>query len=246
MHRITEKTAERGNPSYVWRAGQERRLALIRKYVCLDNKRVLDIGCGVGMYTSAFMRYTSHVFGVEIEHGRACEARQHTTGVAVSQGESLPFADNVYDVLFSHEVLEHVDDDRLCAKEMVRVTRPGGHIIVFVPNRLYFFETHGIYWKNRYHFGNKPFINWFPDGIRNHLAPHVRAYRQSDLRSLYASLPVREVVLTQIYPGYDNIVARRKRLGRLIRFISYALEGTPLRVFGLSHFLVLEVIKGSQ
>ena len=40
---------------------------------------------------------------------------------------------------------EHVDDDRKTAAEMVRVTRPGGIIVAFAPNRLYPFETHGAY-----------------------------------------------------------------------------------------------------
>ncbi len=241
MHHITAKTAERGNPSYIWRAGQERRLTMLRQSVSLIDKRILDVGCGVGMYTSGFRRYTPHVFGVEIEHERACEAQQHTTGVVVSPGENLPFADSAYDVLFSHEVLEHVVDDRLCVREMVRVTRPGGHIIIFVPNRLYLFETHGIYWKGSYRFGNKPFINWLPNSVRNRLAPHVRAYTKSSLRDLFAGLPVHELVLNQIFPGYDNVVARREGLGRLFKWVSYTLERTPLRTFGLSHFLVLEV-----
>jgi SAM-dependent methyltransferase len=241
MHEITAKTAERGNPSFVWRAGQERRLAMLQQYVALQDKRILDVGCGVGMYTSAFKRYSSHVFGIEIEHERAGAAREHTTGIVVSPGERLPFADQAYDVLFSHEVLEHVADDTLCVREMVRITRPGGHIVIFVPNRLYFFETHGIYWKGSYRFGNKPFINWLPNRVRNRLAPHVRAYTRASLRALFADLPVRELVLTQIFPGYDNVVARRERFGHFLMRLSYALERTPLRILGLSHFFVLEV-----
>ena len=242
MPYITEKTADRGNPSYVWRAGQERRLEMLREHVSLHDKQILDVGCGVGMYTSAFSRYSPHVFGVEIEHERAYEAQKHTTGVVVSPGERLPFADNIVDVLFSHEVLEHVDDDSACAREMVRVTRPGGHIVIFVPNRLYIFETHGIYWQGQYRFGNKPFVNWLPNAIRNRLAPHVRAYTRLDLRGIFAGLPVRELELTQIFPGYDNVFARRQSLGRVLKWISYTIEHTPLRIFGLSHFLVLEVI----
>jgi SAM-dependent methyltransferase len=155
----------------------------------------------------------------------------------------LPFAADTFDVVFSHEVLEHVADDRLCAREMVRVTRPGGRIVIFVPNRAYFFETHGLYWRGVYHFGNKPLINWLPNVLRNRLAPHVRAYTGRGLRRLFADLPVRVVVHTQIYPGYDNIVARLPRLGQLLQWVTYALEKTPFRVFGLSHFLVLEVLE---
>jgi len=240
---MTEQAALRGNPSFVWRAGQERRLAMMRRYAPLEGRRVLDVGCGMGMYTSAFLRYTPYVFGVEIEADRVLEARTRTRGIARAVGETLPFVDNTFDVIFSHEVLEHVADDRLCAREMVRVVRPGGQIVIFVPNRAYFFETHGIYWRGVYHFGNKPLVNWLPDALRNRLAPHVRAYTGRDLRRLFADLPVRVVVHTQIYPGYDNIVARIPRVGRFLQQMTYALEKTPLRFFGLSHFLVLEVLE---
>ena len=42
------------------------------------------------------------------------------------------------------------------------------------------------------------------------------------------------------FAGYDNVVARRPALGRLLRGITYALEGTPLEALGLSHFLIYE------
>jgi len=239
---MTEQAALRGNPSFVWRAGQERRLALTRHYAPLEGRRVLDVGCGMGMYTSAFLRYTPHVFGVEIEADRVIEARARAQGVARAVGETLPFATDTFDVVFSHEVLEHVADDRLCARELVRVTRPGGRVVIFVPNRAYPFETHGIYWRGVYRFGNKPLVNWLPNALRNRLAPHVRAYTGRGLRRLFADQPVRVVVHTQVYPGYDNIVTRAPRLGRNLQGITYTLERTPLRFLGLSHFLVLEVL----
>jgi hypothetical protein len=68
----------------------------------------------------------------------------------------------------------------------------------------------------------------------------VRAYTAAGLRQLAGHLPVRVISHTQIYPGYDNIVARRPRLGQLLRRFTYTMEQTPLRAFGLSHVLVLE------
>ncbi len=236
-----KKAAERGNPSFVWRAGQERRLDWVRRYAPLHNRRILDVGCGVGMYTAAFRRYTPQVFGIEVELERAIEAQARAQGVTQALGETLPFINNTFDLVFSHEVLEHVADDRRCAQEMVRVTRPGGRIVIFVPNRRYAFETHGLYWRGEYHFGNKFGVNWLPTPLRDRLAPHVRAYTARGLRQLFDALPVRVIVHTQIYPGYDNIVARHPRLGTLLQKFTYALEKTPLRAFGLSHFLVLEV-----
>jgi len=237
---FSDKRASRGAPSYVWRAGQERRLQMVRQWATLPGQRVLDVGCGIGMYTAAFLRETPYVFGVEIERERALEARERAAGVVQAPGERLPFADAAFDVVFSHEVLEHVTDDRACVAEMVRVVRPGGRIVVFVPNRLYPFETHGIFWRGQYRFGNAPLVNWLPDWLRNRLAPHVRAYTAGGLRRLFAGLPVRIVHHTRIFPGYDNVVARAPALGRAVRAVTYALEHTPLRVLGLSHLLVVE------
>jgi SAM-dependent methyltransferase len=215
---------------------------MVCRWAPLAGRRVLDVGCGIGMYTAAFLRETLQVFGVEIEHERALEAQEQrrAAGVVQSPGEHLPFPDATFDIVFSHEVLEHVADDRACVTEMVRVTRPGGRIVVFVPNRLYPFETHGVYWRGHYCFGNAPLVNWLPTPLRNRLAPHVRAYTAGGLRHLFDDLPVRVIHYTQIFPGYDNIIARAPGLGRTLRAFTYALERTPLRVFGLSHLLVIE------
>lgn len=235
-----DKAATRGHPSYVWRAGQERRFQLVRQWTELHNRRVLDVGCGVGMYTRAFLRHTPRVFGVEIEHERALEAQGRAMGVSQAVGERLPFPDGAFDVVFSHEVLEHVEDDRTCVEEMVRVARPGGRLMIFVPNRLYPFETHGVFWRGQYRFGNIPLVNWLPTPLRDQLAPHVRAYTSRNLRRLFEGLPAHVVHHTQIYPGYDKIVARAAALGSLLRNVTYALERTLLRAFGLSHFVVVE------
>ncbi len=239
----SDKAATRGHPSYVWRAGQERRFEMVCRWATLAGRAVLDVGCGVGMYTAAFLRKTPHVFGVEIEYERALEARERAAGVVQAVGEHLSFPDATFDVVFSHEVLEHVSDDRACVAEMVRVTQPGGRIVVFVPNRLYLFETHGVFWRGRYHFGNVPLVNWLPTLLRDRLAPHVRAYTAGGLRRLFEGFPVRIVHHTQIFPGYDNVVSRAPTLGRTLRAITYALERAPLRAFGLSHLLVVEKLE---
>ena len=47
-----------GNPSFVWRFGQDRRLNLIRQYVPLAGARILDIGCGLGVYVRKFREFS--------------------------------------------------------------------------------------------------------------------------------------------------------------------------------------------
>lgn len=242
VENIEDKAILRGHPSYVWREGQERRLQMVRRWAPLAGRRVLDVGCGLGMYTNAFGHYTPHVYGVEIEFERAQQAwtAGRVRGVAVAPGEALPFPDECFDVLFNHEVLEHVADDAQMVAEMVRVCRVGGRIVTFCPNRWYPAETHGCYWRGRFSFGNKPLINYLPDPLRDRLAPHVRAYTGRRLRRLFGEQPVRVIHHSRIYAGYDNVIARWPRLGRLLRGVSYALERTPLQIFGLSHLLVVE------
>lgn len=236
-----ENADRRGAPSLVWRAGQNRRLAMILEAANLSaSSRVLVDGCGVGMYVRALRQVTPHVVGLDIEPGRVVTSRQHSPLVQVAAGEYLPYPANYFDLVLSHEVIEHVQNDTRSMAEMVRVLKPGGRAVIFCPNRLYPFETHGHYWRGAYHFGNTPLINYLPNSLRHRLAPHVRAYTAGNLRQLVAGLPVVVVKHTQIYPGYDNIVARRPAVGNVLRKITYALERTPLRIFGLSHLLVLE------
>ena len=247
-HQQDDKAATRGVPSLVWREGQDRRLAMLHRWGALEEgAHILVDGCGVGMYVRALAGFTLRVWGLDIEPDRVAEAQAAVpaapaaaaAALQVAAGERLPYADGRFDAVLSHEVIEHVSDDRQVLAEALRVLRPGGRLLLFCPNRLYPFETHGHYWRGRYHFGNTPLINWLPSRWRDRLAPHVRAYTRRDLRRLLAGLPGTIIHHTQIYPGFDNIVTRRPLLGRWLRRITYALERTPLRAFGLSHFVVV-------
>ncbi|GAP08400.1 MAG TPA: SAM-dependent methyltransferase [Anaerolinea thermolimosa] len=235
------KAALRGEPSYVWRAGQERRLRMILDAAgALASGMVLDNGCGVGMYLGRLAEQARCAVGVEYEHERAVSALARAACVACAAGEALPFPAETFDLVLSHEVLEHVADDRRALEEIIRVLRPGGRLILFCPNRGYPFETHGIFWRGEYHFGNIPLVNYLPRALRNHLAPHVRVYSTRDLQHLFHGLPVRIVSRTIIFGAYDNIIARLPRVGRGLRSLLQWLERTPLRGLGLSHFWVVE------
>ena len=79
---------------------------------------------------------------------------------------------------------------------------------MFVPNRGYPFETHGIYWRGRYRFGNIPLVNYLPRRLRDRLAPHVRVYSASDLARLFAGQPVMFLAWTIIFGADDNVIGR--------------------------------------
>ena len=239
--RDLNKAALRGEPSYVWRAGQQRRLEMIVQAAGERIQgRILENGCGVGMYVEVLAQQGGTVIGLEYDLERAAEARARSPHILNAAGECVPLPSSSFDLVLSHEVIEHVQDDRAAVREMIRVIKPGGRIIIFCPNRGYPFETHGIYWKDKYYFGNKLFINYLPRLWRNKLAPHVRVYSSRDLQNLFAGLPVRFIKRTIIFGAYDNIIARFGPLGIILRSVLQFLETTPLNIFGLSHFWVVE------
>jgi hypothetical protein len=83
-------------------------------------------------------------------------------------------------------------------------------------------------------------VNYLPrrwrDGLR-----HVQV-SSGDLERLFSELPVRFVTRTVVFGAYDNIIARFPGLGQILRITLQALERTPLRILGLSHFWVIEKI----
>jgi SAM-dependent methyltransferase len=232
--------AQLGEPSYVWRSGQERRLALIRRHIALENRWILDVGCGIGTYVRRFRDFSPHVFGIDVSLPRLQEGSQSLPGLLAAKGERLPFADRSFDLVVFNEVIEHVEDDRRTIQDALRVLRDGGHIVIYAPNRLYPFETHGVFWRGHYRFGNIPLVNYLPNAVRNRLVPHARAYTEKTIRRLWEGLPVRLVLHAYVYPGFDNVYARNERLATALRAVLYRAERTVLRRFGLSHFVILQ------
>ena len=91
--RRTSDDAARLGPILRLARREERRLALVQQWAQLDGARILDAGCGVGMYTEQFRRFSPHVTGVEIDLAVACQASARLPGIVVAPAEALPFAE---------------------------------------------------------------------------------------------------------------------------------------------------------
>lgn len=106
--------------------------------VDLAGKHVLDAGCGTGRGTAIFAKHGAEVTSVDIGFNLLSyvSRRYQTSPVQVSVLE-LPFAINTFDVVFSSEVIEHTPDPLAVINEMVRVLRPGGHLVLSTPNWLW-------------------------------------------------------------------------------------------------------------
>ncbi len=106
------------------------------------------------------------------------------TAAALSGGR-IPLPDGCADVVTSFTVLEHVPDERAALAEMRRVLRPGGRLIISVPNRWWVFETHGadLPWLP---WNRVPLVSWWPKRLHDRWA-RARIYRLREIVALVES-----------------------------------------------------------
>lgn len=121
-------------------AFRRRALRLIEHLALRDNDRVLDCGCGMGVYLMLMSRLRQlGLVGVDGDIGRLAWAEREGLGLRLARADihRLPFADSSFDKVLMTEVLEHLAEDRMAMREVWRVLRPGGTLALSVPHANY-------------------------------------------------------------------------------------------------------------
>ena len=111
--------------------------------------RILDVGCGTGANANAFEGLAPTV-GIDssIDALRFCQTRGMQS-VALSPVEDLPFACGTFDVVTALDVLEHTDDDLHCLREIHRVSKNDGLLLITVPAYGFLWSEHDEALKHR-------------------------------------------------------------------------------------------------
>jgi SAM-dependent methyltransferase len=107
-------------------------------------RHVLDVGCGPGVMIEPVLAHGGRLTGVDLSPAMVAraEARAQALGASercrfsIASAERLPFSDGAFDAVTAMGVVEYVADDGRALREMARVVRPGGAVIVTVPNLL--------------------------------------------------------------------------------------------------------------
>jgi len=228
-----------------------RRIKLIQDYVELKDKHILDCGCGRGKYVLKLLQQSAHVYGVEYdpEKVRAYKKlKNHSDHVVQGNIERLTFEDARFDLVLLNEVLEHVSDEEAVLKEIFRVLKPGGHLVLFSPNRCYPFETHSVSLKTSgksipYYI---PFIPYIPLWLGNHfLIYHARNYFPWEMKKKVRQRGFNLIAQTFLWQTFENISGSSPRLiqktAPILRKISYCLERIPiLKWAGVSQVIIAQ------
>jgi len=105
-------------------------------------QRVLEVGCGAGVDLVRFARGGARVTGIDVADSAIALARQNighqhlAATLCVGDGERLPFADNRFDFVYAHGVVQYTANDQALVDECRRVVRPGGVVLFQVYNRV--------------------------------------------------------------------------------------------------------------
>lgn len=148
--------------SHWWYIGRRKILASFVEDICrrvTDRRpRILDVGCGTGANLLMLSEY-GDAEGVDVSEDALAFCRERgLEKVKLGAGEKLPYADGTFDLVTALDVVEHMDDDLAGLREMRRVLRPGGRVLLFVPTFMFL---------------------W---GVQDDVSNHRRRYRMPELR----------------------------------------------------------------
>ncbi len=169
----------------------------VAEFKAFAGKRLLEVGCGLGTDLIQFARACASVTGVDLtpQSIELVKTRFALEGLPVdarvSDAENLPFADESFDVVYSFGVLHHTPDTERAIREVHRVLKPGGRIIIM----LYHLNSMRMWLGTPLHRfkqlletgdfrkGAEDWIRVY-DGAQN---PLGKAYTQRDMERMFAA-----------------------------------------------------------
>ncbi|MCK0520417.1 class I SAM-dependent methyltransferase [Williamsia sp. DF01-3] len=170
----------------------------------LDRKVVLDVGGGPGYFAEVFRRRGAHYVSVEPDPDEMHAAGLPQQAGVRGSGTALPIADAVVDICYSSNVAEHVAEPWSMAREMLRVTRPGG--LVLLSYTLWYGPFGGHEMGLTHYFGGARAARWY---TRKHGHRPKNLYGTSLFKVTAAdglrwarSVPPSEATLVAAFPRY--------------------------------------------
>jgi 2-polyprenyl-3-methyl-5-hydroxy-6-metoxy-1,4-benzoquinol methylase len=148
---------------------------------------VLDVGCGTGNLWPHLQSLFDRYIGADVVRHRGLPAVLEFCPVDLDAGR-VPLPDSEADVVAAVETIEHLENPRAFVRELVRLVRPGGWVVVTTPNQLSLLSKLTLVFKNQF--------NAFLDSC---YPAHLTALLESDLRRIARECWLEEVAV--VYSG---------------------------------------------
>ena len=153
MDRLLELQTHELEDRHWWYRGRRRIIdVLMRRLELPPGVEILDAGCGSGRNMVELAR-AGTVTGIEISDASVARARERGIGEVVQCSiTEVPLADDRFDLAVCLDVIEHIEDDLGALRELLRVVRPGGTLLVTVPAYQWLWSEHDVinHHKRRY------------------------------------------------------------------------------------------------
>ncbi len=153
-------------------------------------RKVLDCGCGVGFFGEQARKRGGKVVGLDFSAVALQLCRERLPGMAVLRGDAtvLPFRDAEFDVVLLNDIIEHLAEEpgERMMREVFRVLRPGGHLVVDTDNDAFLMHKKGFRRLNDWLEKDTPQRQALREIKKTYNAPtlHIRIYAASELRAL--------------------------------------------------------------
>lgn len=195
---------------------------------------VLDLGAGAGIVDAMdFRGHTRRICGIDpdprvVDNPNLDEGR-------VGVGESIPYPDGSFDLVFADNVLEHLPDPAAVFAEVARVLRPGGVFLGKTPNKWHYVPLIARLTPHGFH---RWVVRWRGRGGEDVFPTRYRANSPGDLRALAAGAGL-EVVRIELIEGRPEYL----RFSAPTYLLGWLYERVVNRVPGLAWLRVLLVVE---
>ena len=192
---------------------------LLRRYV-LD-RSVLEVGCGTGLILRRIEPLARRAVGLDVSRGMLERASRRGLDVVEGDARALPFVDGAFDVVCSFKTLAHVPNVERAVHEMVRVTRPGGHLLLEFYNPLSMrYLAKRLAWPDFLAEGRdegEPYTRWDPPSeVRRWLPDEVELVDFAGIRVITPAAAVHTIPWVRHW----------------VRKLEFVARDSPLKYFG--------------
>lgn len=211
--------------------------ASLRRICEFRGCRLLDVGCGDGTFTRQFAEHYTEVHGIDVQD-RYLRAFQESVSqdkrfaIHNMSASQMSFPDAYFDTIMTLETFEHIPDIETAARECARVLRPGGELVITVPNRLFPFENHGIKIGDWRRHGRIPLLPWIPS-LHDRWAL-ARVFTVRDLDTLFGKHALTRRNVRYLWPTFEHGGNRFQKYLKPLFPLMRQLEESPVRMFGTS------------